>query len=262
MKKWLNWIALVIAFSVACGLLANWQFTRRAAKLATIELVQRNYSQAPVPIASLASDGDFKVPDDNWRSVVLQGHYLPETVLLVRNRPNDGQPGFEQLVAFESKDFGIVFVSRGWIPTGQKQDSPDYVPLLTETDMDLEAKVMSAEPELSRGAPSGQIASINIKLAEQETGIVTTFKTTYLRMANENPAQPQTIKPMPKPSVEEGNNLSYAMQWILFALMAMLALVWRIRKDNKQSSESAPRVKRTKKSELDAQYEDSITREK
>jgi hypothetical protein len=33
------------------------------------------------------------------------------------------------------------------------------------------------------------------------------------------------------PELTEGNHLSYALQWILFALMSMLALVWGVRQE-------------------------------
>ena len=262
MKKWLNWVALVVIFSIACGFLANWQFTRRESKLAAIKLVNDNFGKNPVPIADLVNAGDFDVPSDNWRSVIVKGHYLQAGSLLVRNRPNDGQPGFEQLVPFVTKGFNIIFVSRGWLPTGDRQDKPDSIPVVSETDTTLIAKVMSAEPELARGAPVGQIASINIGLADRATGLKSSFQKSYLRLVSEEPSASSALKPMPKPSIEEGNNLSYAIQWILFAIMAVMALVWRIRKDRELSQGKLKKSRSARNSELDALFEDSITTEK
>lgn len=262
MKKWLNWIALVVIFSVACGFLSNWQFSRREAKLAAIALITSNYSMPAVPIGDLVKHGDFSVPEQNWRSVSVSGKYIPESSLLVRNRPNNGQPGFEQLVAFQTSEYGVVFVSRGWLPTGDLQDSPDNIPNVSDATIVLEAKIMSAEPELSRSAPKGQVASINIRVIQAKTGLETTFKNSYLRMIDESPSASVALTPMPKPSVDEGNNLSYALQWILFAVMAVLALIWRIRKDREIALGMVAKPRKRSKADFDADYEDSITRAK
>jgi cytochrome oxidase assembly protein ShyY1 len=262
MKKWINWLILVVVFSVACGFLANWQFSRREAKLASIALVKQNYAEPSVPMEQLAPNGDFDVPSQNWRSVTLKGHYIATKTILVRNRPNDGQAGFEELVPFASAELGIVYISRGWLPSGNEQDLPDIVPQAELGELQIEAKVMSAEPILNRGAPAGQIASINIELAESKTHLSTSFRKSYLRMVSEFPSAKASIKPMPKPTTEEGNNLSYAVQWILFALMAIFALAWRIRKDRELELGVVRVAKRVKKSQLDEQFEDSITTKK
>lgn len=260
MKKWLNWVVLVLVFSLACGFLSNWQFNRREAKLAAIALVTENFAKPSVPISDLVKNGDFNVPANNWRSVLVSGHYLVEQSLLVRDRPNNGQPGFEQLVPFQTADFGVIFVSRGWIATGENHDTPDLIPTVSDSEITLDAKVMTAEPQLSRGAPAGQIASINIDLAMKKTSLSSTFKKSYLRMVSESPRASSPIASMPKPSTEEGNNLSYALQWIMFALMAIIALIWRIRKDRELANGGSARNKRPKKSELDAAFEDAVTK--
>jgi hypothetical protein len=66
---------------------------------------------------------------------------------------------------------------------------------------------------------------------------------------------------MPAPATEEGNNLSYALQWILFGLMAALALLWRIRKDFQVAKGIVAKVK-VRRSDIDAKYEDETTTEK
>lgn len=261
MKKWLNWIALVLVFSIACGFLSNWQFSRRETKLASIQLVQNNYKQPSVDYKLFLSSESVDLPGLSWRSVTMTGHYLPDSTLLVRNRPNDGQPGFEELVPFITDRGEIFYISRGWIPTGTKQDYPDEVALPFGGNTEITARIMPQEPILNRSAPSGQIATINTGLANRLTGLKSSISNGYLRLVSENPAAGAPLKPMPAPSVEEGNNLSYAFQWILFALMATMALIWRIRKDSQLAS-GAPLKTKIRRSDIDAKYEDETTREK
>ena len=261
MKKWLNWVALVIVFSVACGFLANWQFSRRESKLASIDLIQRNYELPATAVEPLLSGNKFSLPKDTWKTVSVTGNYLPKTTLLVRNRPNDGQPGFEELVVFKSASGNIFFVSRGWISTGANQDYPDTVPLPDEQTKTIRARILPEEPVLNRTAPLGQIATINVGLANRLTGFRSSVSNGYLRLIDESPKVGSNLKPMPAPSTEEGNNLSYALQWIMFALMATFALIWRIRKDA-ELSRGEIATKRIRRSDLDAQFEDETTKAK
>ena len=258
MKKWLNWIALVVVFSIACGFLANWQFNRRETKLASIALVKQNYDAPAVPLSELSTGSNFDLPNMTWRTVSISGRYIPEKLLLVRNRPNDGQPGFEEIVPFLSEDGSLLYVSRGWIPSGSNQDYPDNLVAPDDSETTILAHLMAEEPILNRSAPKGQIATINVQLANQQSGLNSSFTNGYLRLISETPRVGSRLKPMPAPATEEGNNLSYALQWILFGLMAAVALLWRIRKDEQLAKGVAPKIK-LRRSDLDAKFEDETT---
>lgn len=258
MKKWLNWIALVLVFTIACGFLANWQFSRREARLASITLVKQNFDASPVELREVIEGGRFKTPEDSWKPVQVTGHYLSQKALLVRNRPNNGTGGFEELVPFEVESGEVIYVSRGWIPTGERQNYPDEVPLPSEKSTTIVARVVAEEPILDRGAPKGQLASINVTLANKQTGLTSAVSGGYLRLASESPQVSARLQPMPDPATEEGNNLSYAVQWIIFALMAIAALIWRVRRDRLIISGNVP-TKRKTRAQLDEAFEDSRT---
>lgn len=258
MRRWINWIALVIVFTIACGFLANWQFTRREARLASITLVKQNFDASVVNLNDIAINGELNTLKDAWKPVSVTGHYLPEKALLVRNRPNNGTGGFEELVPFVSDSGEIVYVSRGWIPTGERQNYPDEVPLPSKQTITILARIVAEEPILDRGAPKGQLASINISLANQQTGLHGSISGGYLRLVTETPMASEKLQSMPNPPTEEGNNLSYAVQWIIFALMAITALIWRVRRDQVILAGKMPK-KRNTRAQLDEDYEDSTT---
>lgn len=261
MKKWLNWITLVVIFSITCGFLANWQLSRRETKLASISLVKTNYAADPIQLSKIIDGSKLPLPEKTWRPVEVSGHYLPDGLLLVRNRPNDGQPGFEELVPFATTEFGIIYVSRGWLPSGSKQDYPDDVPVPSSEPTTIVGRLMLAEPVLSRTAPRGQIATVNPHLADQINVLDSRFENGYLRLVSESPLVGVKLKPMPSPGIEEGNNLSYALQWVLFALMSAMALIWRIRRDSQLSRGILPKS-RIRHSDLDAAFEDETTKVK
>jgi cytochrome oxidase assembly protein ShyY1 len=261
LKKWLNWIALVIVFSIACGFLANWQFSRRETKLDSIAMVKQNFNATPVPISEYLPDSTMDPKKDQWRRVNLTGSYLPNHELLVRNKPNNGQVGFEQLVPFQVDGFGIVYITRGWVPTGQLQDAPDENPLPSTVTTSIVAWIIGEEPRLERTAPEGQISTINIALANELTGLHSRLENGYVRLQVETPAVSKKLISMPAPSTEEGNNLSYAVQWIIFAGMATAALIWRIRRDSQLATGTVKQRKKTR-AEIDQETEDELTRAK
>ena len=258
MKKWLNWVVLVVVFSIACGFLANWQFSRRESRLAAIELVKHNFDSAPVSPENFIVSGRFEANKNAWRTISISGHYLSDKALLVRNRPNNGTGGFEQLVPFETNTGLILYVSRGWLPTGERQNYPDNVPIPTTENTMLLGRLVAEEPILERGAPAGQIASINVNLANKQTGLSGAIVGGYIRLIDESPDTSTKLQPMPNPSTEEGNNLSYAVQWIIFALMAVGALLWRVRRD-RQLTNSVEKPRKTTHAKRDEDYEDSMT---
>ena len=255
-RRWLSWFLLVAIFATACGFLSNWQFHRREEKLAQIAQVNANYDATPVAIEALLPNLDSWNDAIEWRQVSLIGHYLPEKTLLVRNRPNNGAPGFEQMVPFESGG-RVLFVSRGWLPTGNLQDSPDTNPMPAADEKLIVVRLRASEPKLDREAPAGQAVDFEVPALGKQLGITDFYEKTYGRLVSESPSE-NSLTQLESPTRSEGNNLSYAIQWIVFALLAVAALIWAIR----QERDRKRGIVRAKKKNVDEAYEDSITTER
>jgi cytochrome oxidase assembly protein ShyY1 len=230
-KRWFTWALLVSFFSIACFFLSQWQFNRRSEALAKIQTVSNNYDLAPIPVEQVASLDSFDSSNE-WRPVKLSGKFLAEHAVLVRNRPYNGSPGFLQVVPFQLASGEVIAIETGWIPTGSDNQAPKKIPLPLENQQSIVARVRPVEPTLNRDAPDKQIATINVEaLIEKENLTGQVYKSVYARLANSyNNAE--FPKVLPKPELSEGNHLSYALQWILFALMAFSALFWAIRQEN------------------------------
>lgn len=262
LKRWIGWLLVATAFTVACVYLSDWQFDRREEALARIALIKSNYDKAPVDLEELLP---YNSLDESleWRPATIRGHYLPETAVLVRNRPLNGQPGFLQLVGFELESGKVIAIERGWMPTGNLQDSPDLVPVVSDNLITLVGRLRPSEPNIGRDAPVGQIATLNMNEWIADRKITQpAFKGFYLRMQSENPTAGASAKTMPMPDMGEGNHLSYALQWILFALMAISALVWAIRTEaaaKRVASGAQPaKPKRRAIGDSDKAFEDSV----
>ncbi len=253
-RKWSKWLAAVVVFAIACGFLSNWQFYRREEKLIQINRVIHNFDTPPVEVTALLPRLSSWNKDLEWRAVRLQGHYLPTKTLLVRNRPNQGSPGFEQLVPFETEGGRVLFVSRGWLPTGNEHDYPDLNPLPTVTERTIIVRLRPSEQHDPRTAPAHEVPNIEVVRIAKMLALPNSYSRVYGRVYSDSIAEAK-LPALEAPATEEGNNFSYALQWIVFAVMAFVALIWMIRQERDRSVGKV-RTK-VRKNPSDEDYEDA-----
>lgn len=259
-RRWGAYLVLVVVFATACGLLSWWQWDRRAETLAEGTLVTRNYESAPVALVSLLpSLGSWKAGEE-WRPVELHGHYLTSEQLLVRNRVFNANPGFEVLVPFQLDDGRVFVVDRGWLPIGSKQDTPDRVPAAPSGDVTVVARLQQSEPVLpGRTAPHGQIPEINAAtVASMAKTVGSTYTGAYGLLASETPPPAERPAAVQEPVIDEGPHLSYAIQWIAFAVLAFFGLVWAYRREKRINAlpaeqRAAARAPKARSSDTDAE---------
>jgi cytochrome oxidase assembly protein ShyY1 len=262
MKRWIVWLVIASLFAVACVFLSQWQFNRRAEAVARINLIQMNFDQEPVELTALLDENRLSSKDE-WRQVILTGHFEPDLAVLVRNRPYNGQPGFLQVVPFSLEDGKTIAVETGWLPTGNEQDSPDILPLPGKEKRTIVARLRPSEPTLGRDAPAGQLGTINVDSLIEKVNLQGEVLTGFYARASQSYSNDVFPKVLPKPELNEGNHLSYALQWILFALMAFAALWWAISQELQAKRMAAdpnfvPK-KRKKVGDADKAAEDAIS---
>lgn len=262
LRRWAPWIAVVILFSIATSLLSWWQFSRREERVERIDQVIANYDKAPVNFAELDWNLDENgLSESEWTPVEVSGFYLPEESVIVRNRPLSGQAGFLQLVPLVLDSGEILMIERGWLQAGSDVTIPAVNPLPEKARHELVVRLRAPEPLLGRGSVAGQLASIHPAALEQQLSSYGDLITDrYGRLVTESPGYEQSPFAMPMPSLNEGNHLSYALQWILFGLMAFAALVWAYRNDRRIRLEElglkAPKIRKKTMSDLDKEFED------
>ena len=272
--RWTSYIAVAIVFAVACGFLSNWQFTRNADRAEQLALVARNYDGEPVALDRIIAPGTVLGAADEWRPVTLQGEYVADQQLLVRNRPHGGTAAFEVLVPFRLADGRVLLIDRGWVPPGEDQPLPDQIPAPPEGDVTVIARLRPAEqlPASGRSAPEGQVPSINPELVAEtlapDVGDQLELGA-YGVMVSEDPAPQTRPASFAAPSEDPGPYLSYAIQWILFAIMGFVFIGYVIRterrhrredaEDRARGVEPAPRDRTpARRADRDMEDEDSI----
>jgi cytochrome oxidase assembly protein ShyY1 len=256
-RTWLGWLFLVVAFTAACIFLSKWQFERQAEVVETNSRIAASYEAEPVALEELITTENSWDTFLEFRSVLVTGQYIPEQSYLVRNRPYNAYPGFLQLVAFKTDGGSIIWVERGWLPTGSKSDSPDDVPQVDSTQRQITLRLRPTEPTLDRTAPAGQLSSIDLKTVSLSLLGEDVYTQAYGRLITEYPELPGGQQ-IGKPELSEGNHLSYAMQWILFGLMAIGAVLWTISQERRRKLGLPPRKLKILNRDKDAEVEDKI----
>jgi cytochrome oxidase assembly protein ShyY1 len=256
-SRWLTWIAMAVVFSIACWYLSQWQFARQQEVSNINRIIEQNYDSKPVALEELLLPKTLWNKELEYRQVRVTGHYLLENQFLIRNRPNEGNPGFLQLMAFETDGGAIIWVERGWLPTGSKADAPDHVPNTNRIHRQVVLLLRPAEPRLDRTAPKGQLPSIDLQVASQTLSNNNVFTQAYGRLVSESPQSAKGLM-MPKPEINNGNHLSYALQWLLFASMAFGAVFWSINQDRRKRAGQAPKKVKFLTLDKDAEAEDQI----
>jgi cytochrome oxidase assembly protein ShyY1 len=230
---WLAFIALVVGFAVACyTLLAPWQFGREEQREAQERAITAANATAPVPLAELVPTGAEVPADLEWRQVVLTGTYLPDAEAVVRLRTYAGNPAVEVLTPMRLDDGRVVAVDRGYAPVAGGQAVAAYAAPPTGT-VTVTARLRPDQMDPSdrpvvRGAGPPQLYAADSRVLGRTVG--TALSPGILQL---NAGQPGVLAPVEvAPTVASSapfTNLSYALQWLTFGLIALVALGYFIR---------------------------------
>lgn len=230
-RRWFGYLTAAVIFAIACVLLSQWQFARREEALVEVTRITENYDAPPVPLAEALPTLESFEDDDKWLPVVVTGTYLADEQLLVRNRPFNGTPGFEVLTPLLLDDGSIFVVDRGWVEPGATPDAPATVPAPPDGTVSVIAHLKAGETSLlGRTAPAGQIPTIELA-AVADLLDRPTYTGAYGLLESEDPAPATRPAAAPKPQPDEGPHLSYAVQWIVFAIFGFLGLAYALRQE-------------------------------
>ncbi|HEY1157259.1 MAG TPA: SURF1 family protein, partial [Arthrobacter sp.] len=235
-SKWLGYLLLAAIFATACVFLGRWQMDRRAETLAEINRVVSNYSATPIPFAQARDQFNQLDPAKEWTQVELKGTYDAAGERIVRNRPLNGQPGYEVVVPFRLTTGETVVIDRGWGPIGNKNPgSPDSVPAPPLGEVTAVVRLKHGEPELQRGAPEGQLASIDLPTYAAQLGYPL-MTGAYGQLASETPPAAEMPVAFPKPSTDEGTHLSYSLQWFAFGVLMFVGFGYAARQQARNAA--------------------------
>jgi cytochrome oxidase assembly protein ShyY1 len=238
--RWLALLVLVLLAATAMSLLGQWQLDRARSQSGTAqrEAERARAAQAPVELASVLAARQTFPAAAVGRSVLVTGRWDGARQVLVPDRAQDGRTGFWLLTPLRRDDGSGVPVVRGWVPTA---DDPAVAAPSGSGPVQLTGTLHPAEPPADRepgqgtGLPAGQLAAVSVVdlLDRWPYPLITGY---LLLTGQQPPGAGSAPAPAQLPAGEPGlalRNLSYAVQWWLFAAFGLFFWYRLVRDDHR-----------------------------
>ncbi|MFM1965174.1 MAG: hypothetical protein RL134_899 [Actinomycetota bacterium] len=214
---------LVVVAIAAFGVLSRWQWQRAEEERTAREAWAVQEATIPLSLAEAVAS------PREWSPVRVEGRFSAESTVLVRQRPLDGRNGFWVVSALDTAD-GRVWVNRGWIPATGAATGTVTAPPPPSGPVILDARVRLTDPapEAEPGdLPEGQVSAlVPARLGADVESI-------YLEATASEPTDPELTR-IPAPVIDETQNISYALQWIIFAIVAMAGWWFFLRREARE----------------------------
>lgn len=263
---WIITAILVIAFTyTAFSFLAPWQLGKNKDKNAFNQRLEQSLQVDPAPITDvIPGDGGSVGVDKEWTRVALQGHFLPDKEVLLRNRPVESAHSYQSLTPFRLDGGQTVLVHRGWVAVEGDGAAPKLKrapggDVKVTGFIRMSEAVPSAKPSQSQGYT--QVTGMSTKQISDATG--EDLAADYVQLDSESvdrlngmaggggdsagggggdsagaggagggdsadggDAEVLDLQALPLPHLDGGTNLSYGIQWIAFGILAPAGLGW------------------------------------
>ena len=221
-RRWLSFTALVVLVIIIFGFLSRWQWSRAEGKRDLNAGMMAVRSADPIS-ASLAHS--------EWTPVIAMGTFDPSYEIVVRKRPQDTVNGFWVMTPLET-DSGAIWVNRGWVRAVGTATTYPTVPspptgMVTVTGM---WRFWEKANTVS-GLPARMISDV-----DPEVLPVSSAFAGYVQLTASQPEQ-IGLDAILLPEIDDSKNISYAVQWILFALVCVGGWFFFLRREAREDAQ-------------------------
>lgn len=233
-----RWIFLLILVPLLVALffyLSEWQRERYEGRNDANAVLEKTLAQPAAPLAEVFSESGGGQPPAQWRQVTATGTYLADQQVLVRKKPMQGKVGYWVITPLKldgaANGANTLLVNRGWIPPATNPNAPLEVPAPPTGEVAITGRLqnMQTAEQLPDDLPAGQILHVNPD--EMQLPADANVAPMYVNLQASNPAQTGDITILPEPEIDGGPHLSYALQWIAFAIVLVVGIVILIRRE-------------------------------
>lgn len=234
--RWLGFSVLVVVVIIGFGFLSRWQWSRAEEKREEKAALVAQSAAAAAPVGDVLRPAGPWDPTMEWRTVTARGTYDAAGQVLVRKRPLNGQNGFWVLAPLRTDAGPVLWVNRGWLAaTGNARDVQPAPPPPTG-EVVVTGRLRAAE-EAPRPQPADLPAGQVTDADPAVLGGGTSAYPAYVELVSSEPADGGGLTALPLPEIDEGRNISYAVQWILFALVAITGWFFFLRREARYVAE-------------------------
>jgi cytochrome oxidase assembly protein ShyY1 len=237
--RWFIAHVVVLAVATLFVVLGFWQLSRHAERQAHNDLVEARMAEEETTASDALGEGDAA-----YRRVSVSGRFVPDEELLLTPRSWQGRAGHHVLTPLATDGGAAVLVDRGWVPF-EEDDPPVAAAAPDAGDVTVEGLLMPDEPQrrFAPAIPPGHVDSVSRVDLEriQEQVSVPLHRGYYLQVVSQggNPP-PELPLPANPPELGEGNHLSYAFQWWLFALVGLVGYPLLLRRTIRDTTDGPP----------------------
>ena len=216
-RRWLSFTALVVLAIIGFGLLSRWQWDRAD---------ERRVERIAISQAQVLDQVDYVTDLGEFTRVRISGTFVDDKTQLVRQRPLDGGNGYwvmTPLIAQTGVDTGVLtWVLRGWLGASTIATAGPLIPPAPPGEIAITGAIRYFEAPLDNvlGLPRGVIAKMSMEELNA-TMSNATVDNRIVQLISVSPGQEELVI-VPLPDIDETQNISYAVQWILFALVAII----------------------------------------
>lgn len=200
------------AVFIGCIYAANWQYERHQSRSQLSSTVLASLNMQPTNLNSDAMDLI-------WRKIEVTGKLISEPKL-ARQRPLSGRNGFWVMSTLQTPQGKTFPVLLGWIPAASSAKAIVLPPQLPTDNIQLTGITRELEQyKQTSGLPIGQISSLDAKN-------LNTTANFFIQALQVSPNYSDSaIKYVPIPNISTGPHLFYAIQWLVFGLIALIGAV-------------------------------------
>jgi cytochrome oxidase assembly protein ShyY1 len=202
-RRWQGFTLIVIFSIGAFGVLSWWQWSRAEERRADRIAIEVSISD-PKELVSAAQVDEHIA----FTPVTLSGTFRNEYSVLVRKRPLEGSNGLWVMTPFQTADGSHVWLLRGWVPAAASATGVIEVPDAPSGVVNVIAAIRAPEGTAPvAGLPQGQVPGIDPQVLPN-IGAPTANNFLHLMTTS---APEDDLLLVPLPSVDEGQNISYAI---------------------------------------------------
>jgi cytochrome oxidase assembly protein ShyY1 len=260
--KWLafhalTWLILIPGFIVA----GQWQRSLWHDRDVSQGVVLRALAAQPAPLDSADAAGHFVTQPQQWTMLSATGRYDTAHQVMVRNRSQNGEPGWYVVTPLVLSDGSAVLVNQGWVAesqTGGPTEHPAFPPVPSGTV----TVTGSLQPDETTGdtrikddtaqLPSDEIALIS--KVDVASKVPYPLRDGALQLTSSTPANssPDAASPIPNPAYDNTMYIAYMIQWWVFALVMPVTWFLLIRREADDLARAAQEAQDAREAEAKA----------
>jgi surfeit locus 1 family protein len=217
--------------ALVCLRFSVWQFGRLRERRDRNAVIEARLALPPVDFRSdvdtgVASPGTPEAGSWAFRRATASGVFDFDHELVVIARSRRGVPGIHVATPLVMSGGAVILVERGWVA------SPDArtvdLARLREADTAVVRGVLLEATRLASASRRGQAwpRLVRTALPEVLTGVYPDgVIDLFLRRTTLPETAPTAFRAVPLPELSDGPHLSYAIQWLAFAVIAVVGSV-------------------------------------